>query len=252
MPDAFGLVAIVTKIALYLGVLTSAGTVMATLLFGLVRTRGMTDPEILGLLWNTPVGTALLLRLVGLSLLIMGLFMGRAGIWLSVLGGLIAIWSFDHVGHISGRDTMLLDLALMLHLLAIALWIGVLTPLKRLASSSNTYATAADVGHRFGIIASVTVPVLIIVGGYMGYQLAGSFSALTGTGYGQALLIKVLLVGGLLGLAAANKLRFIPALRSGDPVAAKHLSNSLSVEWLFILVVLSTTAVLTTHLTLPT
>ena len=282
MPDAFGLVAIVTKIALYLGLLTSAGTVMATLLFGLVRTRGltlvfaicglfatiiafslrganltgdvsgMTDPEMLGLLWNTPVGTALLLRLVGLSLLIMGLFMGRAGIWLSVLGGLIAIWSFDHVGHISGRDTMLLDLALMLHLLAIALWIGVLTPLKRLASSSNTYATAADVGHRFGIIASVTVPVLIIVGGYMGYQLAGSFSALIGTGYGQALLIKVLLVGGLLGLAAANKLRFIPALRSGDPVAAKHLSNSLSVEWLFILAVLSTTAVLTTHLTLPT
>ena len=224
MPDAFGLVAIVTKIALYLGLLTSAGTVMATLLFGLVRTRGitlvfaicgsfatilafslrganltgdvsgMTDPEMLGLLWNTPVGTALLLRLVGLSLLIMGLFMGRAGIWLSVLGGLIAIWSFDHVGHISGRDTMLLDLALMLHLLAIALWIGVLTPLKRLASSSNTYATAADVGHRFGIIASVTVPVLIIVGGYMGYQLAGSFSALIGTGYGQALLIKLSLI----------------------------------------------------------
>ena len=282
MPDAFGLAAIVTKIALYLGVLTSAGTVMATLLFGLVRTRGltlafamfgsfatilafslrganltgdvsgMTDPEMLGLLWNTPVGTALLLRLVGLSLLITGLFMGRVGPWLSVLGGLIAIWSFAHVGHVYSRDTILLDIALLWHLLAVALWIGVLTPLKRLASSSNTYASAADVGHRFGIIASATVPVLIIVGGYMGYQLVGSVSALIGTGYGQALIIKVLLVGGLLGLAAANKLRFIPALRSGDPVAAKHLSNSLSVEWLFILAVLSTTAVLTTHLTLPT
>ena len=212
----------------------------------------MTDPEMLGLLWNTPVGTALLLRLVGLSLLITGLFMGRVGPWLSVLGGLIAIWSFAHVGHVYGRDTILLDIALLWHLLAVALWIGVLTPLKRLASSSNTYASAADVGHRFGIIASVTVPVLIIVGVYMGYQLVGSVSALIGTGYGQALIIKVLLVGGLLGLAAANKLRFIPALRSGDPVAAKHLSNSLSVEWLFILAVLSTTAVLTTQLTLPT
>ena len=41
MPDAFGLAAIVTKLALYLGVLTSAGTVMATLLFRLVRTRGL-------------------------------------------------------------------------------------------------------------------------------------------------------------------------------------------------------------------
>jgi putative copper resistance protein D len=282
MPDAFGLAAIVTKFALYLGVMTAAGTVIATLMFRLNRTRGlaaafavlglvatifafslrganltgdvsgMTDPEMLGLLWTTPVGTALLLRLVGLGLLIAGLFIGRVGIWVSVLGGIIAIWSFDHVGHVSGRDTTLLDIALTLHLLAVALWIGVLTPLKRLASSSATCALAADVGHRFGVVAMITVPALIIAGGYMGYKLVGSFSALIGTGYGQALIIKVLLVGLLLGLAAANKLRFIPALRSGDPAAANHLSKSISVEWLVILAVLGTTAVLTTNLTLPT
>lgn len=282
MPDAFGLAAIITKFALYLGVMTAAGTVIATLMFRLDRTRGfavafavlgliatilafslrganltgdvsgMTDPEMLGLLWTTPVGTALLLRLVGLGLLIAGLFIGRVGIWVSVLGGIIAIWSFDHVGHVSGRDTTLLDIALTLHLLAVALWIGVLTPLKRLASSSATYASAADVGHRFGVVAMVTVPALIIAGGYMGYELVGSFSALVGTGYGQALIIKVLLVGLLIGLAAANKLRFIPALRSGDPAAANHLSKSISVEWLVILAVLGTTAVLTTNLTLPT
>lgn len=282
MPDAFGLAAIVTKFALYLGVMTSAGTVMVALIFRLDRTRslavafavlglvatilafslrganltgdvsGMTDPEMLGLLWTTPVGTALLLRLVGLGLLIAGLFMGSVGTWVSVLGGVIAIWSFDHVGHVSSRDTTLLDIALMLHLLAVALWIGVLTPLKRLASSSNTYASAADVGHRFGVVATVTVPVLIILGGYMGYELVGSFSALISKGYGQALIIKVLLVGLLLGLAAANKLRFIPELRAGDTAAANHLSKIISIEWLVILAVLGTTAVLTTNLTLPT
>lgn len=282
MPDAFGLAAIVTKFALYLGVMTSAGTVMAMLMFRLERTRGLamtfavlgivaailafslrganltgdvsglTDPEMLKLLWTTPVGTALLLRLVGLGLLIAGLFMGRVGTWVSVLGGVIAIWSFDQVGHVSGLETTLLDLALMLHLLAVALWIGVLTPLKRLASSSSTYASAADVGHRFGVVASATVPVLIIVGGYMGYQLVGSFTALVGTSYGQAMIIKVLLVGLLLGLAAANKLRFIPALRTGDPAVANHLSKSISVEWIVILAVLGMTAVLTTNLTLPT
>jgi putative copper resistance protein D len=282
MPDAFGLAAIVTKFALYLGVMTSAGTVMAMLMFRLERIRGLamtfavlgiiaailafslrganltgdvsglTDPEMLKLLWTTPVGTALLLRLVGLGLLIAGLFMGRVGTWVSVLGGVIAIWSFDQVGHVSGLETTLLDLALMLHLLAVALWIGVLTPLKRLASSSSTYASAADVGHRFGVVASATVPVLIIVGGYMGYQLVGSFTALVGTSYGQAMIIKVLLVGLLLGLAAANKLRFIPALRTGDPAVANHLSKSISVEWIVILAVLGMTAVLTTNLTLPT
>ena len=282
MPDAFGLAAIVTKFALYLGVMTSAGTVMAMLMFRLERTRGLamtfavlgivaailafslrganltgdvsglTDPEMLKLLWTTPVGTALLLRLVGLGLLIAGLFMGRVGTWVSVLGGVIAIWSFDQVGHVSGLETTLLDLALMLHLLAVALWIGVLTPLKRLASSSSTYASAADVGHRFGVVASATVPVLIIVGGYMGYQLVGSFTALADTSYGQAMIIKVLLVCLLLGLAAANKLRFIPALRTGDPAAANHLSKSISIEWIVILAVLGMTAVLTTNLTLPT
>ncbi|SFR39247.1 copper resistance D family protein [Litoreibacter janthinus] len=281
MPDAFGIAAIVTKFALYVGVMTAAGTAIATLMLGLGRTRnlaaafailglvatilafslrganltgdvsGMTDPEMLGLLWTTPVGTALLLRLVGLGLLIVGLFMGRIGAWVSVLGGILAIWSFDHVGHVSGRDTTLLDIALTFHLLAVALWIGVLTPLKRLASAPGTHASAADVGHRFGVIASVTVPVLIIVGGYMGYQLVGSFSALITTGYGQALIIKALLVGGLLGLAAANKLRFIPALRSGDPAAASYLSKSISVEWVVILAVLGVTALLTTNLTLP-
>ena len=282
MPDAFGLAAIVTKFALYLAVMTSAGTVMATLMFRLERTRGLamtfavlgivaailafslrganltgdvsglTDPEMLKLLWATPVGTALLLRLVGIGLLIAGLLMGRVGTWFSVLGGVIAIWSFDQVGHVSGRETTLLNLALMLHLLTVALWIGVLTPLKRLASSSSTYALAADVGHRFGVVASATVPVLIIVGGYMGYQLVGSFTALVDTSYGQAMIIKVLLVGLLLGLAAANKLRFIPALRTGDPAAANHLSKSISVEWIVILAVLGMNTVLTTNLTLPT
>ena len=131
MPDLFGLAAILTKFALYLGVMTAAGTVMATLMFRLDRTRGltaafavlgllatllafslrganltgdisgMTDPEMLGLLWSTPVGTVLLLRLVGLSALIAGLFMGRVGIWVSMLGGVIAIWSFTQVGHVS-------------------------------------------------------------------------------------------------------------------------------------------------------
>ena len=281
MPDLFGLAAIATKFALYLGVITATGTVMATLMFKLDRTRrlaaifavlglfatilsfslrganltgdlsGMTDPMMLSLLWTTPVGTVLALRIVGLNLLIVGLFLGRIGEWVSVLGGIIALFSFTQIGHISGSETALMDIALILHLLAVALWIGVLTPLYRLASSSTRYASAADVGHQFGLVASVTVPVLIVVGGYMGYQLVGSFTALIETGYGQALIIKILLFSGLLGLAAANKLWFVPALRLGNPVAASHLSKSIYVEWLFILAVLGVTAVLTTNLTVP-
>jgi putative copper resistance protein D len=282
MLDLFGLAATITKFALYLGVITATGTVMATLIFRLDRTRGlaaafaflglvatifafslrganltgdasgMIDSEMLGLLWTTPAGTALMSRALGLILLMLGLLLGRVGTWISVLGGVIAVGSFGQIGHIFDRGALLLDIALMIHLLAVALWIGILTPLRRLASSANTYADAASVGHRFGVIASFTVPVLIIVGGYMSYRLVGSLTALTKTEYGQALIIKVLLVGLLLGLAAANKLRFVPALRSGDPTTAGHLSKSISAEWLIIIAVLGTTAVLTTNLTLPT
>ena len=167
MPDLFGLAAIITKFLLYLGVITATGTVMAALVFKLDRTRGlaatfaalglfatilsfslrganltgdvsgMTDPMMLNLLWSTPVGTALALRVVGLSLLLVGLFLGHIGAWASVLGGLIALFSFTQIGHISGSEAAFMEVTLMLHLVAIALWIGVLTPLNRLASTSN-------------------------------------------------------------------------------------------------------------------
>jgi putative copper resistance protein D len=282
MPDIWGLAAIITKFALYLGVLTATGTVLAALMFRLNQFRGIAltfggialiatlvgfslrganltgdasglmDLEMLGLLWSTPVGTAIALRLFGLGVLIVGLLMARGGIVLSALGGVVAVWSFGHIGHISDRGSAVLDVALTLHLITVAIWIGILTPLQRLARKTATYAEAAKVGHRFGLVASFTVPALIIAGGYMSYTLVGSIAALTQTGYGQALIIKVLLVAILLGLATANKLRFMPRLRAGDPTAANHLAKSISIEWLVVVLVLAITAVLTSNLMLPT
>ncbi|MGH1575735.1 copper resistance D family protein [Planktotalea sp.] len=281
MPDIWGIAASTSKFALYLGILTAAGSVIMALAFRLEAYRraavgfasigilaallafslrgalltgdasGMFDLEMLALLWGTPIGTALAYRLIGLGLLILGLFMGRKGLWLALFGGILALWSFDHVGHIPDRDSVLLNIALTFHLIAIAFWIGILMPLKRLASQKETWAQAADIGHRFGQYASVVVPLLIVAGGYMGYHLVGSISALLTTGYGQALLLKILLVTILLGLAAANKLRFIPKLRARDENAAHHLVQSIRIEWIVILCVLGVTAVLTSNLTLP-
>ena len=282
MPDIWGLAAIITKFALYLGVLTATGTVLAALMFRLNQFRGIAltfggialiatlvgfslrganltgdasglmDLEMLGLLWSTPVGTAIALRLFGLGVLIVGLFMARGGIVLSALGGVVAVWSFGHIGHISDRGSVVLDVALTLHLITVAIWIGILTPLQRLARETATYAEAAKVGHRFGLVASFTVPALIVAGGYMSYTLVGSIPALIQTGYGQALIIKVLLVAILLGLAAANKLRFTPRLKAGDASAARHLTKTISIEWVVVVLVLAVTAVLTSNLTLPT
>ena len=280
MPDIWGLAAIATKFALYLGILTSAGTVFVALLFRLANMRrftvilailalfatvtgfslggaaltgdasGMTDPEMLRLLWSTPVGTALAYRLVGLGLLIAGLLFGRSGLWLSALGGGLALWSFASVGHIPDRGMFWLDVLLLFHLAAIAVWIGILTPLKRLVNAS-TLEQAANLGDRFGRLATVFVPLLILAGLVMSYVLVGSVAALFGTGYGKALIVKVAVVAVLLGLAASNKLRFVPKLTNGDAQAAQHLSRAISVEWIAVIIILLTTATLTSVLTLP-
>lgn len=281
MPDLWGLASIATKFALYLGVLTSVGTVLAALLFqlkgyhrftlgfavvGMAATllsfslagatltgdaSGMTDPEMLGLLWSTPVGTTVALRIAGLGLLVVGLFAGRVGLILSMIGGVLALWSFVNIGHIPDRGSLFLNLLLMFHLAAISIWIGVLSPLRAISLDAERVSDAADLGHRFGTMAAVFVPLLILAGGYMSYELVGSLSALISGGYGQALVLKVLFVAGLLGLAAANKLRFIPAMTTGDQAAAGRLAKSISLEWMVIVAVLFTTAVLTSVLTLP-
>jgi putative copper resistance protein D len=100
-------------------------------------------------------------------------------------------------------------------------------------------------------MAAVFVPLLILAGGYMSYELVGSFSALVSESYGQALILKVLLVAALLALAGANKFRFTPMMAKGDQSAATRLAKSIGFEWMVIVLVLLTTAVLTSVLTLP-
>jgi putative copper resistance protein D len=44
----------------------------------------------------------------------------------------------------------------------------------------------------------------------------------------------------------------MPRLKVGDASAAKHLTKSISIEWVVVVLVLAVTAVLTSNLTLPT
>ena len=281
MPDLWGLATIAAKFALYLGVLTSVGTLLAALIFRLPVIRGfilgfaalgiagtifgffltgaaltgdasgMVDSDILGLIWTTPVGTAASLRVAGLSLLIAGLFAGRYGLFLSLMGCALALWSFAHIGHIPDKSSPTLNIILLFHLVAISMWVGILTPLRALSLEPGKIAEATALGHRFGKMATVFVPLLILAGVYMSYALVGSFSVLIGSGYGQTLVLKILFVGALLGLAAANKIRFIPRMSSGDQSAALHLAKAISLEWFVIAATFLATAIITSVLTLP-
>lgn len=282
MPDSWELASIVLKFLLYLGTLGSVGLVLVRLVFGpetgpiqrplgrqasalalvalvaagcgfLLRgaamagdISGMADPEMLGLLWRNPPGTRLLLLGSGLVLVLAGLRAPRIGLWIAAAGGFLALWSFVWIGHIPDAGPVWLEALLLLHLAAAAFWIGILSPLRRLAGDPAELAAAAELGHRFGRIAAVTVPVLIAAGIVMALQLLGGPAALTTTGYGLTLLAKIAGVAFLLGAAAHNKLRFVPAMRRGEPAAAARLRRSIAVEWLAVCAILLVTATLTT------
>lgn len=287
MPDIWALAAVVSKTLLYFGVLTSSGLILTRFVFasevaavlpvmrkyavlwtvlaiaaalasfalrGAALTgdaSGLTDPEMLGLMWQTPVGTALLLRVIGLSLMLTGLLVGGLGWAVAGLGALTALWSFITIGHLSDDIGLWAKLVLLTHLLAVAFWIGILLPLNRLTRTTGDTVLAARLGHRFGQIATVIISGLIAAGLVLGWLLIGSWTHLFTTAYGLNIIAKLCLVAGLLGLGALNKLRVVPELTSGNAQAAIHLSKTVSMEWLVFVAVLLATASLTTLFALP-
>ena len=287
MPDIWEVASIIVKLALYLGIIGSVGLTMisisfaelvaplnalirsltvglaglavfATLLSFMLRGAaltgggdGMIDPEMLGLLWTTQVGDVLVFRLLGITMILVGQFVPRIGQWIALVGGTLALWSFTQIGHVPQIEQAGVRFLLLLHLLGISFWVGVLGPLRELSRDPDSHQRAALLGHRFGQTALLIVPISIIAGVLMAWLILGNISALFTTGYGLALLAKMALVGLVLIMAAVNKLRFVPAVQSGDPLAARHLARSIEIETLLILVVLGATATLTSILPLP-
>lgn len=91
----------------------------------------------------------------------------------------------------------------VLHLLAVAAWLGGLTAL--LIALYRTPDITAGAVRRFSRIAFISVLVLTATGIYQSWRQVGSWSALTGTGYGQLLLVKVGLVAVLVGVAGISR-----------------------------------------------
>ncbi|MFE5729323.1 copper resistance protein CopC [Streptomyces sp. NPDC056528] len=87
----------------------------------------------------------------------------------------------------------------ILHLLAVAAWLGGLTVLLVALYRAPSVERAAV--ERFSKVAFASVAVLAATGLYQSWRQVGSWSALTGTRYGQLLLVKIGLMGVLVGIA---------------------------------------------------
>ncbi len=208
--------------------------------------EGASDPMMLGFVWESPLGTAAIWRGLG-EVAILALLIPRFGRWIALAGSLAVAISFAQVGHALGEPRAVLAVLFVLHLLAAAFWVGALVPLRRVARAP----TGADLLHHFGKVAAFSVAVLIVAGTLLAWLLSGSVIAMFGTGYGWALLLKVAIVAVLLGFAAFNKVRLVPALRAGNPGAAHALRRSISMEMLAVVLILLATATLTSVTTPP-
>ncbi|MEU2420540.1 copper resistance protein CopC [Streptomyces sp. NPDC007851] len=105
----------------------------------------------------------------------------------------------------------------VLHLLAMALWLGGLTALLVILRRS-TAPLPAVVVTRFSRVAFGSVAVLVVTGVYQSWRGLGSWQALTGTSYGRLLLLKLAAV--TLLLAAASQSRRWTARIAAAPAPA--------------------------------
>nr|WP_281494012.1 CopD family protein [Jannaschia sp. S6380] len=245
----------VRRIARKLAVIAALiGLAVLALRFGIRAARisgmglsGATDTMMLGFVWDSPLGTAALWRGAGELLIVAVLIEGTIGMTASLLGALLIAMSYAFVGHSLGDPRWILAGLLVTHLLAAAFWVGSLAPLHRAAAKGENAALL----HRFGTIASGTVAILVIVGVSFAWLMIGSPTGLFGTAYGWTLIIKIAVVTGLLGLAARNKLRLVPALASGAPSASARLRRSIRMEIIIVALILLATATLTSITTPP-
>lgn len=225
-------------------VMVQAGRLMDDAVF-------MTDPEIIMIVLDGPLGTSTLVRLVGLVIIVLSIFFSGMRTPGTFAGALLVALSFALTGHATRDPQWSLTILITVHLLAVSYWFGALLPLYRLAGSGQDHHIAADMSHRFGQQATFIVPVLILVGASFAYLLTGGVDVLIGSAYGQMLIVKLLLVAMVLGIAGLNKLRLVPALKANQDGAANQFRLSLRWETFVFVLIFFATALLTTSFTVP-
>ncbi|WEH16814.1 copper resistance protein CopC [Streptomyces sp. VNUA24] len=118
-----------------------------------------------------------------------------------VSAGLAASWALaEHAS--TGIQTGVSMPVDILHLLAVAAWLGGLaTLLVALFRAPADAPIETEAVRRFSRVAFASVLVLTATGVYQSWRQVGTWSALTGTSYGQLLLVKIGLVAVLVGIA---------------------------------------------------
>lgn len=197
------------------------------------------------MLTGMSAGTAWIVRIVALAVVIGAAVMGRRTAMpaAAAAGSGVALASLAWTGH-GGMDEgargVVHATADVVHLLAAGAWLGGLLALAVLLWPSAAYADY-DLTYRslarFAGVGTIAVALLVLTGLVNSWLLIGidRLPMLWTSLYGRLLLIKLALFVVMLGLAASNRFRLTPALRAGlkdggTTAAIGGLRRSLAVE----------------------
>ncbi|MFJ6085481.1 copper resistance CopC/CopD family protein [Streptomyces sp. NPDC092369] len=203
----------------------TASTLLLLLLRGSYTSSGKVgaifDLNLLGQVLQTKTGAALISRLLLLAAaalfiavlfgayekreaeekqdLTFGLAIGGS----VVAAGLAASWALaEHAS--TGLQPGIAMPVDVIHLLAVATWLGGLCALLVALYRSEVPIEAAAV-RRFSQVAFGSVVAVVATGIYQSWRQLGSWAAFTDTGYGQLLLVKIGLVAVLVGIAFISR-----------------------------------------------
>lgn len=174
-------------------------------------------------------------------------------------GGALATLAWNgHAAAGEGASGALRLAAGLVHLLAAGGWVaavlvflGLLLRREAVSGSRRLRATH-DLLHGFSTLGTIFVAALIVSGiAHYGDLTAWSLSTLLQSTYGNLLLVKLALFGGMLGLGALHRWTLVPrlgrALASGDPVQeVRALRQSVAAEATLAILILIVVSVLGT------
>ncbi|GAA4294212.1 hypothetical protein GCM10023086_06060 [Streptomyces venetus] len=143
------------------------------------------------------------------------------------------------------------EVADLVHLLGVSLWLGGLTLLLLGVLPRRRPEELSATVSGYSVLAGVSVAAVALAGAVLTWQVVGSFDALTGTGYGRLLLLKLALLATVLVIAQRSRgwvrTRLdIAVLLRGDRATLRPFVYSVAAETGLVLVVLAATSLLVT------
>lgn len=138
-----------------------------------------------------------------------------------VAAGLAATWAMSEHASVGLQAGIAMPVDIV-HLLAVATWLGGLTALLvALYRAPADTPVAASAVRRFSRLAFGSVIALVVTGTYQSWRQLGSWTAFTDTRYGQLLLVKIGLVAVLVGIAYLSR-RWTAQLAEAVPAIARQ------------------------------